>query len=109
MNYYLQVLQNYVKFDGRARRAEFWYFVLFNLIISIALNIVGSLINFPLIAMLYSLGVLLPSIAVGIRRMHDLGKSGWYILIPIYSIILAATPGVQGQNAYGSDPKAGAA
>ena len=55
--------------------------------------------------MLYSLAVLLPSIAVGVRRMHDVGKSGWYILIPIYNFILAVTDGEQGANEYGPDPK----
>ena len=48
---------------------------------------------------------MLPSIAVGIRRMHDVGKSGWFILIPIYDLILAVTPGVIGPNKYGEDPK----
>lgn len=56
---------------------------------------------------LYSLAVLLPNIAVAIRRMHDVGKSGWYCLIPIYNIILAATDGEKGSNQYGEDPKAG--
>ncbi len=55
--------------------------------------------------MIYSLAVMLPYIAVGIRRMHDLGKSGWFILIPIYNLILFATNGVEGENEYGADPK----
>ena len=106
-DYYKKVLTNYAGFEGRARRAEYWYFVLFNVIISIGLGIidgVAGLIDFG-ISDIYSLAVLIPSIAVGIRRMHDVGKSGWFILIPIYNIILAATEGEKGKNEYGPDPK----
>ena len=55
---------------------------------------------------IYSLAILIPSLAVGVRRMHDVGKSGWFLLIPIYSLILAITEGNKGGNQYGSDPKA---
>jgi uncharacterized membrane protein YhaH (DUF805 family) len=54
---------------------------------------------------IYSLGVLIPSIAVGVRRMHDVGKSGWFLLIPIYNLILAVREGESGPNKYGPDPK----
>lgn len=107
MNYYLSVLSNYAVFNGRARRSEFWYFFLFNMIISVALGAVGGIMGLEILGNIYSLAVLVPSIAVGIRRMHDIGKSGWFILIPIYSIVLAATAGDQGDNEYGPDPKAG--
>ena len=106
-NYYLEVLKKYTVFNGRARRSEYWYFVLFNLIISIGLGIIDGvvgLMDFG-ISDVYSLGVLVPSIAVGVRRMHDVGKSGWYLLIPIYNIILAATEGEAGTNEYGQNPK----
>lgn len=105
MNWYLKVIQNYATFSGRARRKEYWMFFLFNMLISIVLNIIAGVIKFPLLGSLYSLVVLLPSIAVGVRRMHDVGKSGWFILIPIYNLILACTDGEQGENAYGPDPK----
>jgi uncharacterized membrane protein YhaH (DUF805 family) len=105
MNYYLKVIQNYATFSGRARRSEYWYFVLFNLIFSIVLAIVGAVIRFPLLSTLYSLAVLLPSIAVAVRRMHDVGKSGWFVLIPIYNLILCCTNGDNGSNEYGEDPK----
>ena len=105
MNYYLKVLQNYANFNGRARRAEYWYFVLFNIIASIIVGIIGGLMDFELLGNLYSLAVLLPSLAVGVRRMHDVGKSGWFILIPIYNLILAVTEGDAGENEYGPDPK----
>jgi uncharacterized membrane protein YhaH (DUF805 family) len=105
MNWFLEVLKKYAEFNGRARRSEFWYFNLFSILISVALTIVGTLIGTSWIANIYSLAVLLPSIAVGIRRMHDVGKSGWFILIPIYNIILACTDGEATTNEYGPDPK----
>ena len=105
MNYYLSVLKNYAKFDGRARRAEYWSFALFNLIASVIVGIIAGIVKIELLGNLYSLAVLLPSIAVGVRRMHDVGKSGWYLLIPIYNLILAVTEGDKGDNEYGPDPK----
>jgi uncharacterized membrane protein YhaH (DUF805 family) len=106
MNYYLKVLQNYTGFTGRARRSEYWYFFLFNLIISLALNFIGALSGMFFLGTIYSIAVLLPSLAVGVRRMHDVGKSGWFLLIPIYNFILALTEGEKGENQYGADPKA---
>jgi len=105
MNYYIKVLQNYANFNGRARRSEYWYFVLFNFLISIVLGFIGGAIGFELIGTLYSLAVLLPSLAVAVRRMHDVGKSGWFILIPIYNLILACTDSQAGDNEYGPNPK----
>jgi len=105
MNYYFKVLQNYATFSGRARRKEYWMFVLFNFIVSFVFGFGSVLIGMPVIANLYTLAVLLPSIAVGVRRMHDVGKSGWFLLIPIYNLILAFTEGEKGENKYGADPK----
>jgi len=105
MNYYLKVLQNYASFNGRARRSEYWYFFLFNLIIAVVLGVIGGMMGTRLLSNVYSLAVLLPGIGVAIRRMHDVGKSGWYCLIPIYNIILACTEGNVGPNEYGEDPK----
>lgn len=105
------VFENYANFEGRARRKEYWMFFLANFIVSIILGfIVGFIaaLTSPMLAPLanvYSLAVFIPSIAVAIRRMHDIGKSGWYILIPIYNIILLATEGDRGANEYGEDPK----
>lgn len=112
---FLDIVKNkFAKFDGRARRKEYWYFVLgfvalyfaivilmiiLGIISSTLATIIGSVLGLGL------LGLIVPSIAVGIRRMHDIGKSGWFILIPVYSLILAATEGVKGDNEYGSDPK----
>lgn len=105
MSYYLKVLKNYAKFDGRARRSEFWYFFLFNIIVAVVLNIIENLTGFSILSTIYSLAVLIPGIAVSIRRMHDVNKSGWYVLIPIYDLILACTNGTKGDNSFGADPK----
>lgn len=108
MNYYLKVLQNYAIFSGRAGRSEYWYFVLINFVISIAIGFIGGIIGTSIVSNIFTLAVLVPSIAVGVRRMHDVGKSGWFLLIPIYNLILACTDGVKGDNEYGADPKANA-
>jgi uncharacterized membrane protein YhaH (DUF805 family) len=105
MKWYLAVLKKYADFNGRARRSEYWYFVLFNFIISVVLNVAGLGIGTPFLSTIYSLAVMLPSLAVAVRRMHDVNKSGWYILIPIYNLILACTEGTSGPNDYGTDPK----
>lgn len=121
MNWYLQVLKKYADFNGRARRKEYWMFVLFNLIFAIAAMVIDSVIGLTVpslpygyIYLLYTLVTLVPSIAVAVRRLHDLGKSGWFLLIAlipivgaIWLIVLFATEGVRGDNQYGSDPKNG--
>lgn len=99
MNYYLDVLKKYAVFTGRADRAEYWYFVLFNVLITIALAIVGSLIGAAmgraatgiLLVDVYALATLLPSVGVTLRRLNDAGLSGWWILlalVPIGNIVL---------------------
>jgi len=105
MNHYLKVLQNYAEFKGRARRSEYWYFFLFNLIISMVLGFVDVFSEIGFLGNIYTLAVFIPSLAVGVRRMHDVGKSGWFLLIPIYNFILALTEGEKGENKYGEDPK----
>ena len=105
MKWYLMVLQNSANFNGRARKSEYWYFVLFNMIFSFAFAFIDLYTNHPLLRSLYSLIILLPSISVGVRRMHDVGKSWWYLLIPIYNLVLACTEGEKGENKYGPDPK----
>jgi uncharacterized membrane protein YhaH (DUF805 family) len=104
-NYYLGVLQNYAKFDGRARRSEYWYFMLINIVVVLALSFIGSAIGFDYLDGIYGLGVMVPAIGVAIRRMHDVGKSGWFCLIPLYNFILAVTDGEKGANQYGENPK----
>jgi len=106
MNYYFQAFQNYATFSGRARRSEYWYFFLFNFIAAFILGFIVVFSGITWLASIYQVAVLIPSLAVGVRRMHDVGKSGWFLLIPIYNIILLATEGEKGQNKYGADPKA---
>jgi uncharacterized membrane protein YhaH (DUF805 family) len=109
MNWYLDVLKKYVDFDGRARRKEYWMFFLINTIISFALMFVvamaGGAKAGSVVVNLYSLAVLLPSVAVGVRRMHDTDHSGWWILLPIVNLIFACTEGTRGPNRFGADPK----
>lgn len=106
------VFENYGNFKGRARRSEYWWFFLGNIIISYGLQILAiasEIAVLGIISTIYSLAVLIPGIAAGVRRMHDVGKSGWFLLIPIYNLILAATEGDKGTNEYGDDPKGGVA
>lgn len=105
MKWYLKVLQNYANFNGRARRKEYWMFFLFNVLISAVLGVIDGSAGNQVLSNVYTIALLLPSLAVAVRRMHDVGKSGWYILIPIYNLILACTEGNIGENEYGMDPK----
>ena len=104
MNFYLKALKNYAKFDGRAHQAEYWYFFLFNFIISTVFSLVGGAVDFLLLGNIYSLAVMIPSIAVGARRMHDIGKSGWFLIIPFYNLYLLCQKGEAGTNQYGANP-----
>lgn len=120
MNWYLKCLQQYADFEGRARRKEYWMFVLFNFIIGFVLGIIDGLfgwlspeIGLGVLGGIYSLAVIIPSLAVGVRRLHDIGKSGWayfIILIPIVGAIILLVwfcrEGVSGNNEWGEDPKA---
>jgi uncharacterized membrane protein YhaH (DUF805 family) len=118
MQWYLKVLSHYADFRGRARRTEYWMFTLVNTAVSIVLILIDTLIGttyqgLGLLQLLYSLGLLVPALAVGVRRLHDTGCSGWWTLlalIPIVgSIVLLvwfATAGRPGPNSYGPDPKA---
>ena len=113
MNWYLGVLKQYAVFEGRARRKEYWMFLLFNVVIAAALAIVGRAIGLDgMLRGLYTLGVLIPGLAVSVRRLHDTGRSGWWLLIvfvPLVGWLIAlyflAQPGKTGQNRYGPDPK----
>jgi uncharacterized membrane protein YhaH (DUF805 family) len=109
MNYYLSVLKKYTVFTGRSRRKEYWMFFLFNLIFAIAIAVVAGMIHLRILSTLYSLAVLLPGIAVGIRRMHDTDRSGWWLLVPIANLIFAIQDGQPGDNRFGPSPKASVA
>ena len=89
----------YVDFNGRARRSEYWWFYLFCNILIFALTLINDGLG-----TIGQLAVLLPGIAAGVRRMHDTNHSGWYLLIPIYNLILACTRGDETENEYGPSP-----
>jgi uncharacterized membrane protein YhaH (DUF805 family) len=107
MNWYLKVLRDhYLDFNGRARREEFWMFTLINMLISIAIGFLAEMIKTPVLSSIYSLAVFIPSLAVGVRRIHDGGKSGWFLLIPFYNLyLLAAIDSEYGPNKWGENPK----
>ena len=106
----LVVLERYAKFDGRAARPEFWWFALANFIIEVVLQILSrATVLFGIVLLAYVLAVLVPSIAVGIRRLHDTDKSGWFLLLglipligAIILIVFFATEGTRGPNQYGA-------
>ena len=111
VNWYMHVLTNYTQFTGRAGRAEYWSFFLINLVITLVLEFVLGFLHLGFLAYIYSLAVLIPSIAVGIRRLHDTDRSGWWLLIffiPflgwIAGLILLALEGTPGPNQYGPPP-----
>ena len=114
MNYYLMAFRKYAEFSGRSRRSEYWYFFLFNMLISWALQFLAMYLAEVgvILSAGYSLAALIPGLAVAVRRLHDVGKSGWFILIAlipiigaIWLIVLLATDGDKGSNEYGQDPK----
>ncbi len=121
MYWYLKVLKQYADFSGRARRKEFWMFVLFNIIFAFVAMLLDRMfgvafegIGYGPFYILYALAVLIPGLAVEVRRLHDIGKSGWWIfiaLIPlvgaIWLLVLLVTDSQPGDNAYGPNPKEG--
>lgn len=112
MNWYIGAFKKYAVFSGRARRKEYWMFYLFHIIVSGGLGFLDGLLQlngdgpYGPIYSIYALAVLVPSIALTVRRMHDSGHSGWWSIVPIVSFVFAVTPGTAGPNKYGPDPKA---
>jgi uncharacterized membrane protein YhaH (DUF805 family) len=114
MNWFLDVIKNkYAQFDGRARREEYWMYFLFYILIYIGIGIVGYMIHMMFLDSIFSLALLIPSIAVTARRLHDINRSGWWQLIGIIPIIgwiiviiWYATDSNSGSNQYGPNPKA---
>lgn len=119
MNWYLDALKQYAVFTGRARRKEYWFFVLFNIIIFIVLSLVdqalglrGFVATLGLLSSLYWLAVIIPTIAVAVRRLHDIGRTGWWLLlafIPVIGsvvlLVFALLDSQPGANQYGPNPK----
>lgn len=114
MNWYLKCIkESYADFKGRARRSEYWYFVLFNIIVAVVLGFIFGMIKLPGLAYVYSLAVFVPSLAVGVRRLHDIGKSGWFLLVGlipviggIWLLILFCMDSQPEANRWGANPKA---
>ena len=123
MKWYLKVLKEYATFSGRARRSEYWYFTLvssiFSIVAIIADNILGTKfaigsqsLPYGYIYILYVLAVLIPGLAVTVRRLHDVGKSGWFFLIvfipivgAIWILVLMFTDSKAEENKWGANPK----
>ena len=108
MNYYIDAFRNYVNFSGRANRTQFWMFTLFNFIAGVILALVSFILPFfTFLLPLYRLAVLLPALAVGARRLHDTGRSAWWLLLlllpvigPIVLLVFYLQPGTSGVNRY---------
>ena len=123
MNWYLKVLKQYVDFGGRARRKEYWMFFLFNMIfiivamildrlLGLTFNLYGQSLGYGWFYLLYCLAVFLPGLSVFVRRLHDIGKSGWNFfigLIPLVGgiilIVWMCQDGQAGENKWGINPK----
>lgn len=120
MEWYLRVWANFGNFSDRARRREYWMFELVNVIVSIVLMLADGAIGafssdagLGLLSGLYMIAVLVPSLAVSVRRLHDIGRSGWSLLLllipiagPIAVLVFMLKEGTPGPNQYGEDPKA---
>ena len=119
MDWYLQAFRKYTDFSGRSRRKEYWMFALFNIIFSICATILdfvlgteSAFIGAGTFSFIYFLGIIIPGLSLSVRRLHDVGKSGWMLLIAIIPIIgaiwllvLFLTDGTFGKNQYGDNPK----
>jgi len=119
VSWYIEAFKKYAVFSGRSRRKEYWYFVLFNVIAAVVLSLIDMLLgtfssssNIGLLSGIYSLAVIIPTLALSVRRLHDTDRSGWWILIGLVPLIgsivllvfyvMDSTPG---QNRFGPNPK----
>lgn len=113
MDYYKKVISNYAVFSGRARRKEYWMFLLVNIVIMVILGVIEKITGIEsFLVGIYSLAILIPSIAVTFRRLHDTGRSAWWLLIglvpfigAIVLIVFYAQDSQPGTNQYGANPK----
>ncbi len=119
MEWYLKVIRQYADFNGRARRKEYWMFVLFNLIFAVVAMILDNVLGITIAGLpygplyiFYGLAMFIPGLAVSVRRLHDINKSGWMILVgliplagAIWLLVLYCTEGTQSDNQYGANPK----
>lgn len=114
--HYMGVLRKYAVFEGRASRSEYWYFTLMNVIIGFVLGLIGSILTLEevtgALSVIYMLAVIIPSLAVSIRRLHDTDRSGWWLLIglipligPIVLLVFFVLDSTPGDNRFGQNPK----
>ncbi|EJM27996.1 MULTISPECIES: DUF805 domain-containing protein [Pseudomonas] len=105
-NPYVEALKNFAEFKGRATRREYWMFILINMGICIVIGVLDAMLNTKgVLYNLYSLVMLLPSIAVGVRRMHDTDRSGWWLLLPIVNLVFLVQDSQPGPNRFGPNRK----
>lgn len=115
VEYFKLALSKFAEFTGRSRRSEFWYFMLGGFVLGLVVGGIGAVIGTTILSNVLSLALLIPSIAVGVRRLHDVGRSGWWMLIYFTGIgILVliywfAQDSQPGANEYGPNPKTGEA
>jgi uncharacterized membrane protein YhaH (DUF805 family) len=119
MNWFIGALKKYATFSGRAQRAEYWYFILFYFLIYLGLAMLDGLTGtfnaetgVGVLTAIFSLATFLPYLAVGVRRLHDIGRSGWWLLIGIIPligvivlIVFLVKDSEPGENLYGANPK----
>lgn len=116
-DYYTGAFRKYTVIDGRAQRAEYWYFVLFSFLISAGLSILDKALGLDMgskdgngvLSAIYSLATIIPSICIGVRRIHDTNHSGWWVIVPFVNLYFLIIDGTKGPNTYGVDPKGRAA
>lgn len=94
-------LSKYATFSGRASRSEYWFFVLFTALVGFISGIIAGVVGSDVLGYAIQAAFWIPGLAVSIRRMHDVDKSGWFVLVPIYGFILSVTPGTVGSNRFG--------
>ncbi len=105
------VFHQYAGFTGRARRSEYWFFVLFTVLVYVAASVVDAFLGIPLFTLVVALGLLVPTLAVSVRRLHDTGRSGWWMLLSlvpfggIVLIVFHCLDGEPGPNRFGPSPK----
>jgi uncharacterized membrane protein YhaH (DUF805 family) len=102
--FFRKVWRKTFSFEGRASRKEFWSFFLLNFLVVFVVAIVGAVIDYPLAPFLYYLVSLVPYLSLSVRRAHDSDRSGFWVLVPVYSLFLAVREGNEGANRFGPDP-----